>query len=421
VNPVQAFAVGIAPDHVPALVAALTVPIVVYAVRRLRTSAPPAAAPATTPPAMATARVPAARHSVRSWAAWALGVSAAVHLALPLGHSGAPVLAIGFVASGAAYLWLAIRAWDGRSWRLWSALLVLATLVGYVVVMAQGGEEPDQVGIATALDELIVLGLCLVPVRALGRPRRFARAMGSFGTVFVSIVVGIVIWAGSIAAHAATDTDVTADPQDATGAVADAGGHEHSHDHTARAQAGVIMRPATSEHPTLAQQRAAAELAEATRVATRRYVTLDAALAAGYALPKVRTGADVHVENKAFATDGRVLDPQRPEMLVYVIGGGKATLLGVVFVMPRAGMPGPEPGGPITRWHAHNICLTALPPGFGIVSPFGSCPALSIALTSPEMMHLWVVDNPAGAFAEGIDKQWATTYNAGHGSAYPPQ
>ena len=39
--------------------------------------------------------------------------------------------------------------------------------------------------------------------------------------------------------------------------------------------------------------------------------------------------------------------------------GGRATLLGVVFVMEKAGVAAPEPGGPITRWHAHNICLTA--------------------------------------------------------------
>ena len=135
------------------------------------------------------------------------------------------------------------------------------------------------------------------------------------------------------------------------------------------------------------------------------YATLDAALAAGYELPKPGTGTDVHMDNKAYKNDGRVLDPQRPETLVYAIEGGRATLLGVVYVMERAGPPGPEPGGPITRWHAHNICLTALPPGFGIVTPFGSCPALSVNVTTPEMMHVWVVDNPRAPSPEG----WTTS------------
>jgi hypothetical protein len=124
---------------------------------------------------------------------------------------------------------------------------------------------------------------------------------------------------------------------------------------------------------------------------------------------------DVHLENKAFKSDGRVLDPQRPEMLVYAISGGRATLLGVVYLMERAGQAGPEPGGPITRWHAHNLCLTLLPPGFGAVSPFGGCPPLAVAVTIPEMMHVWVVDNPAGPFAEGLDKAWVADYHRTHG------
>jgi hypothetical protein len=125
------------------------------------------------------------------------------------------------------------------------------------------------------------------------------------------------------------------------------------------------------------------------------------------------------MEHKGQKTDGLVLDPQRPETLVYAIEGGRATLLGVVYVMERAGVPGPEPGGPITRWHAHNICLTALPPGFGIVTPFGSCPALSVNVTTPEMMHVWVVDSPAGPFAEGLDQDWVRAYHAEHGLPVP--
>jgi hypothetical protein len=51
------------------------------------------------------------------------------------------------------------------------------------------------------------------------------------------------------------------------------------------------------------------------------------------------------------------------------------------------------------------------------VSPFGSCPALSVNLTVPEMMHVWIVDNPNGPFAEGLDKEWVRAYHAEHGIA----
>jgi hypothetical protein len=403
VNGADAFSVGIAPAHVPALVAALLLPVLVLVVRHIRT-------PVRTTVMSATV--------VEKWAAWLLGIASAVHLALPLGHVDGVLRTIGFLGSGAAYAWLAIRAWEGRSWRLLSALLIVATLVGYLVVTGTGGEEPDQVGIATALVELAALGLCLVPGRQPGRPRRFARFAGSTGMVFMTLVVGISIWVGSFATHASTGK--VGSTSDGTGGmVGHTGDHAHEHDHAARAQAGVIMRPIAEHHATAAQWEAADRLAAATREATRRYVTLDAALAAGFTLPKPGTGTDVHMDNKAFRSDGRVLDPERPESLVYAIEGGRATLLGVVFVMERAGVAAPEPGGPITRWHAHNICLTALPPGFGIVTPFGNCPALSVNVTTPEMMHVWVVDGaPGGAFAEGLDKQWVRAYHAEHGREY---
>jgi len=407
-NSWEAFWVGIAPQHAPALVAAAILPVLVIAARRFRTRTR-AELGLTGAPLRPTG-------TLEVWAAWLLGIAAAVHLALPLGHFDGPLLAVAFVGSGAAYAWLAMRALEGRSWRLLSALLLIATLIAYLVVSGVGGEEPDQVGIATALVELVALGLCLVPVRQPGRPRRFARFVGSAATVAITFGVGVVVWVSSFLAHAATDTDVASNPEGAVEAVGHTGDHAHEHDHVARAQAGVIMRPIAGHHPSATQQEAAAQLADATSKAMARYANLDAALAAGYKLPKPGTGTDVHLENKAFTRDGRVLDPQRPEMLVYAIVDGRATLLGVVFVMERAGAPGPDPGGPVTRWHAHNICLTALPPGFGIVTPFGTCPALSVNITSPEMMHVWIVENPGGPFAEGLDAKWVLAYLASHPS-----
>jgi hypothetical protein len=399
-NGAQAFAVGIAPQHLPALIAVLLLPVLAMVMRQVRAD---------------SGRPPAPVGAVRAWAAWLLGIAAAVHLALPLGHNDTPVLTIAFLASGTAYAWLALRALRGRSWRLLAAPLLIGTLIAYLAVAGSGREEPDQVGIATALVELAALALCLTPTRR----GRFARLAGSAATVSLTVIVGATIWIGSFLAHAATDADVSTSADESVAAgVSHTGDHAHEHDHAARAQAGVIMRPGTGHHATTAQQKAAQNLAAATRAAMRRFATLEAALAVGYELPRPGTGTDVHMENKAYKADGRQLDPERPETLVYAIEGGKATLLGVVYVMEHAGVPGPEPGGPITRWHAHNICLTALPPGFGIVNPFGTCPAFSVNITTSEMMHVWIVDNPAGPFAEGLDEAWVRNYHALHGRAY---
>jgi hypothetical protein len=415
VNGLESFTVGIAPGHIPALVAAALLPVAVMLIRSVRASVP--SSRAVLGPGIGlltrTAAAPSAPPSaMQRWAAWLLGIAAAVHLGLPFGHLDAPVLALAYIGSGTAYAWLALRAASGRSWRMAAAPLLVATLIAYLVVTGTGREEPDQVGIATALVELAALGLCMRPVRR----GRFVRFTASVATVAATVLVGASIWIGSFLAHAATDGDVGADP--ARAAVGHTGDHEHDHGHTARAQAGVIMRPQDGAPPTTEERKAAEQLAKATREAMRRFARLDAALAAGFALPWKATGPDVHMDNKANKNDGRVLDPQRPETLVYAIDGDKATLLGVVFVLERAGMAGPEPGGPITRWHAHNICLTAFPPGFGIVTPFGTCPAFSVNVTIPEMMHVWIVDNPDGPFAEGLDKTWVAAYHALHGVAY---
>lgn len=410
-NPVETFVAGIAPMHQPALVAAMLLPVLVLLARRLRAPGIPGAGGQ-------TQTVRPAPDPVRHWVAWLLGIAGAVHLALPLGHYDGVLLTLAYIGSGTGYAWLALRAYEGRPYRLAASLLLVATLIAYLVVSGAGGEEPDQVGIATALVELLALGLCLVHSREPGRPRRLARFIGSTATIFATFVIGTAIWIGTISAHAATDAEVSTDPAQPGTPLAHTDDHEHAH--AARAQAGIIMRPQSEHHATPEQVSAAQGLAEATAAAMTRYARLADALAAGFELPANATGTDVHIENPEFKKDGRVLDPQRPETLVYAIEGGRATLLGVVYVMEQAGVPAPQPGGPITRWHAHNICLTVLPPGFGVVSPFGSCPALSLNLTTPEMMHVWVVDNPGGPFAEGLDAAWVRGYHAEHGLPITP-
>jgi hypothetical protein len=307
-------------------------------------------------------------------------------------------LTVLFLLSGVAYGWLGWRALAGRRYKTLSALLIVATLIAYVSVVTGGGEGADQVGIVTALLELVALGVCLTP--SSGRGAR--AAFGGIAFVMCVVVSGATIWATSFATHEA--------------AASAAGGVHEGHEHGGgRAQAGVIMRPLESTTPTAAQVAAAAELAARTQRALSQFTDIRAALAAGYRPSMARTGARVHLENKAYQKDGRVLDPQHPEMLMYSIVDGRATLLGAVFQMPRAGEPGPTPGGPITQWHAHDVCLTLLPPGLTVVSAYGTCPLLSVSLTIGEMMHVWTVDHPGGPYNDDVPDTWIRGYNGTHG------
>ena len=377
------FLTGLAPDHRAALgVLVFAAVLVLPATRIVRAHALLRA-----PWAMRLRAGWAAAGTGERWAAALLAVAGVIHVGLPLGHGGA-VTTVLFLGSGVAYGWLALRAVTGRRWRGLTAVLVLATLVAYLVSLARG-EEADQVGLATALVEMAALGL------AMGTRRRTAAVAALMTT---SVLFGVASWISAFVGHAA---------HDATGGAAAAGdGHHHHGEHLARAQAGVIMRPGANG-TTAAQQRAAAELVAAVRAATVKYRDVSVALAEGYRPAKAGDGLDVHFDHERRSADSAVLDPANPEQLVYAVAGGRSALLGVVFRMPRAGERGPQIGGATTTWHAHNICVGALPPGFGVVTPYGTCPFLTVQVTLPEMMHVWIVDSPAGPFADSLPKEAA--------------
>jgi hypothetical protein len=105
------------------------------------------------------------------------------------------------------------------------------------------------------------------------------------------------------------------------------------------------------------------------------------------------------VPNPAWRADGRVLDPTRPETLVYRNGpGDRLTLVGVMYTAPR-GAGGPGVGGPITRWHDHESCRDPAT-GASLGRPVdGACPQGQVYRRSGEMMHVWFADDLATAFA----------------------
>jgi hypothetical protein len=371
------FLTGIGPGHAVALLAVAVAAVLVWpALRVVRAHAGLGVPWAGRLMAGWAAAGPAER-----WAATLLLVAGVVHLALPAGH-GSVGAAVAFLGTGAAYCWLALRVVTGRRWRGLTVLLVLATLVAYLVAGGRG-EEADQVGLATALVELTALGLAV--------SRR--RVLGAAALTVTSLLFGTASWLLVAVGH--DDHGVPA-----------AGSHHHD-EYLARAQAGIIMRPgATATTPE--QRRAAEALVNGVRAATARYRDLDAATADGYRLNLGRdTGLDLHFEHDGHQRDGRVLDPARPEMLVYAREGGRTALLGAVFQMPRAGQRGPQVGGATTTWHSHNICVGSLPLAIGPVTPYGNCPFLTVQITIAEMIHVWLVESPAGPFADGLPEEYA--------------
>lgn len=129
-------------------------------------------------------------------------------------------------------------------------------------------------------------------------------------------------------------------------------------------------------------------------------------------------GLDFHAGNSTYDHDDRVLDPERPETLVYAMGPNGPILLGAMFQMPGFDEAGPAVGGPLTVWHGHEqICISLVPPGLtGIVSPLGGCPVGSLAIPkTAEMIHIWTVAGVPQPFGD-LDDDWRRAYVARAGS-----
>src|SRR5216684_8540272 len=123
-----------------------------------------------------------------------MAMAGAIHLALISTHRTEPLTAWLFLANGTAYIALSF-AFTWRWWRLASASLLIATLIGYLIWIAIGLDSPDQVALATKLLELTALGLVLVPVRG-ERPahRTWRWASLAVALPLLTLVATSTIW-----------------------------------------------------------------------------------------------------------------------------------------------------------------------------------------------------------------------------------
>jgi hypothetical protein len=188
------------------------------------------------------------------------------------------------------------------------------------------------------------------------------------------------------------------------------GGHVHAlvHDESSHVHPLVHDESSPAAHaagscqPTLAQLAAAARLIADTRWGLGRFVDLRAALGAGYVASQPGRRAIKHYFNPGYVTDGRVLNPARPEGLVYAFTARGPVVVAAVYLMNRPAEPGRAVGGCLTGWHGHdNLCSSD--PGRGLITgkrgPDGSCPSGQVPWAAPQMLHTWVINIPGGPFA----------------------
>lgn len=217
--------------------------------------------------------------------------------------------------------------------------------------------------------------------------------------------------------HHGTDTDVASPSHHGTDAAAsatadhgtDAGSGTEDHD-----VAAPVARPydpalpidlGGTEGVTASQQAAAENLIANTLSHLPRYADPAVAEADGYV--SIRDGGTgyEHFIKAEYRNDGRVLDPDRPESLVYQTdpSGDRQLVAAMYMAEPGTTLETvPELGGALTQWHVHgDLCFTPPPNSrvAGLTDAAGNC---AEGLVKPEpvpMIHVWITPHACGPFA----------------------
>lgn len=115
-----------------------------------------------------------------------------------------------------------------------------------------------------------------------------------------------------------------------------------------------------------------------------------------------------HYMNRAFIRDDRVVDPDRPEFLMYYPNPDNEDEMLLVGFMFRVRMPldrGPQIAGPLTLWHYHvwnrdiSYCVDQYHLPLGMNDEQNGCSEGEPTRWSPEMLHIWFTEHPRGAFS----------------------
>jgi uncharacterized membrane protein len=114
-----------------------------------------------------------------------------------------------------------------------------------------------------------------------------------------------------------------------------------------------------------------------------------------------------HFYNREFLFDDKILDPDRPEFLMYMDTPRGKLLTGYMYYARELGEKGPTPGGTITTWHLHDWAPRGYCAERGLLvvarpDPPGQCATGTFVTKSGEMLHVFFIDHPLGPYADAM-------------------
>ncbi|NJD64622.1 MAG: hypothetical protein FIB00_05160 [Chloroflexi bacterium] len=304
-------------------------------------------------------------------------------------------------------------------------------------------QREDVLSLANPSHLMIVVGMAVVAACLLGvafawLQERNVGGSGPAGVMLRGIglpLIGVVaagsIWLASQAedgGHAHGDTLVSADHLHPGGLPA---GHDHAHaeetgvilavmaaagrlgdvvDGTAHShdepEPGSMDEGSAHHHgqevPVTGEQLAAAsEFVATLKQHTAQYEDVRAAMADGYAqITPDLPGIAAHFIRGNYQRDGREMDPEHPEVLLYTKRlDGEWRLVGAMFLAEQMTEEPPSYFGPLDSWHYHsNLCFTA---GAGVraVGSRGDCLNGVFVARTAWQLHVWTAPGGNGIFA----------------------
>jgi hypothetical protein len=155
------------------------------------------------------------------------------------------------------------------------------------------------------------------------------------------------------------------------------------------------------------QQRRAKDLIARTETAMKAFTDTASVVRAGYESIWDANSGFEHFFNYSYISDGHVLDPAHIESVVFETKPGQPKRLAAAMYMLDWGQTfaeAPEVAGPLTPWHNHkDLCWDPSVKHVIGVFRLGRCIPLGEVHDLPPMLHVWVVPNKCGPFAEVDD------------------